>query len=139
MQYKKINDQYLLCFELGEELVTVFTNFCQEQDISAGFFHGLGGATKASIGYYDLTKKEYRFTDCDDVAEIISLNGNISQKDGAPMIHVHGTLGNDKLEAIAGHIQSLTVGGTAEIFLTPFHDPIERKYDEATGLNLLKL
>jgi predicted DNA-binding protein with PD1-like motif len=138
MQYKKIEGGYLLRFDLGEELIRKFTEFCREQNVQTGFFHGLGGVTSAEIGYYELQEKEYKFQELSDLVEIISLNGNVALKDDEPFIHMHGVLGDRELRAHGGHIKELRVGGTAEISLTVYDEKIERKPDEQTGLSLLK-
>lgn len=139
MKYKKFNTSYLLRFDRDEELIGSLEEFCKAEKIKSGFLHGLGGVTHATLGYYDLEKKKYFFRDCDDVVEIISLNGNITLAEGRPFVHLHGTLGNKKLETVAGHIKSLTIGGTAEIFLNVFEARVERSFDEKTGLNLLEI
>ncbi len=68
--------------------------------------------------------------------EITNLTGNISTKDGKEYLHMHITLGNDKYEAIAGHLLSAKINGAGEFIITKFSGGnLERTYSEEIGLN----
>ncbi len=138
MKYFQNGKHYVLILQKSELLIEQLTNFCKEHDIKAGFFHGLGGALSAELGYYHLDKQEYEFQTLAQVLEITSLHGNVALKDGIPFIHAHAVLSDAALRAYSGHVKELTVGGTCEVHLQAFEDIWHRNYDdEETGLSLI--
>lgn len=137
MKYSQHDKHFVLVLQKGEFLVEQLTSFCKKYEIKAGFFHGLGGALSAEIGYYHLDRQEYEFQTLARVLEITSLHGNVALKNGTPFIHVHAVLSDAALRAYSGHVKELTVGGTCEVHLQTFEDTWHRKYDEETGLSLI--
>ncbi|MEX0932190.1 MAG: PPC domain-containing DNA-binding protein [Candidatus Saccharimonadales bacterium] len=139
MRNRKTENGYLLRLEKGEELVEALTSFCKEHKITAGFLYGLGGTTSATLGYYNLGSNEYKFTHLDDLVEIANLSGNVAVKEGEPFLHLHATVADSLLRTFSGHVKELKVGGTCEIHLTVFNEPLERRKDTYTGLDLLDI
>lgn len=137
MQHFQSGDNHVLIFQKGERFIESLTGFCTENGIDAGFFHGLGGALSAEIGYYHLDDQEYEFTELGEVLEIVSLHGNIALKDGSPFIHAHGVFSDTKLRTYGGHIKELVVGGTCELQLQAYNTSWQRIHDESTGLDLI--
>ena len=60
--------------------------------------------TKARIGYYKQDLQKYMFLDLDRPMEILTLIGNVSLKDGQPMVHAHVTLCDEAGRAFGGHL-----------------------------------
>jgi predicted DNA-binding protein with PD1-like motif len=137
MKYYELNTNYTLIFNKSENLIENLTEFCKRKSIPAGFFHGLGGALSAELGYYHLDEKQYQFQKLDQVLEIASLHGNVALKDGEPFIHAHAVLSDENLRTYGGHLKELTVGGTCEIHMRTFSDTWHREYDQETGLSLI--
>ena len=137
MKYYELNTNYTLIFNKSENLIENLTEFCKRKSIIAGFFHGLGGALSAELGYYHLDEKQYQFQKLDQVLEIASLHGSVALKDGEPFIHAHAVLSDASFHAYAGHVKELTVGGTCEVHLRTFTDEWYREYDQETGLSLI--
>lgn len=127
-----------LVFEKGEPFIATLTDFCKEQQITAGFFHGLGGALSAELGYYHLDRQEYVFRKLDLVLEVVSLHGNITLKDDEPFIHAHGVLSDAAFTTYGGHIKELIVGGTLEVHFDSFGAKWRRVPDNETGLSLIE-
>lgn len=139
MKYFQSGNQYVFVFQKGEQFIAKLTGFCKEHDIKAGFFHGLGGALSAELGYYHLDKQEYEFQALSQVLEITSLHGNVALKNGAPFIHAHAVLSDAGLRAYSGHVKEFTVGGTCEVHMQVFEDAWHRQHDEETGLSVIDL
>lgn len=137
MQYRQSENHYTLVFHKGEAFVANLCGFCEAHDIKAGFFHGLGGALSAEIGFYDLEKQEYSFRQLDETLEIVSLHGNITSKDSEPFVHAHGVFADEQLKTYGGHIKEFVVGGTCEVQLHSFGSTWRRTPDEETGLSLI--
>jgi predicted DNA-binding protein with PD1-like motif len=140
MTYKKSGDNYIIRLHKGEKVIETLTQFCVEQKIESGFFHGLGAVSHAQIGYYDLANKQYVFTDFDKVIyEVVSMVGNVALVDGKPFLHIHTGISDQELKMYGGHVGEMTVGVTVEVFLTPCEDKVERILDEEIGLKLFRL
>lgn len=122
-----------------ENIIANLTKLCQEQGIKAGYLHGLGAAQTCELGYYHLDKKEYEFTKIDELVEIVALNGNISQVSGKPFLHIHAVVADKDLKTYGGHLKEGVTGGTCEVYISVFDEPINRAHDEDIGLNLMQL
>lgn len=139
MESKKVGDGYVARLVRGEELSGSMLVFCMEKKIVSGWVQGLGATEQATIAYYDLAKKEYVTKEFSERLEVANLVGNISQRDGKTVLHIHATLSCEDYTAIAGHVIDLTAGPTLEIFIQPFRDTLARRQNDATGLPLLDL
>lgn len=127
----------VLVLQRGEELIETLGRYASEQELSAAWLSGLGGAGSITISWYDITKKTYKDYSFDGALEILSLSGNLSIVDGEPFWHIHGSFAGLDYAAVGGHVKSLTVGLTCEVMITPLDTPMTRQYDDTTGLNLL--
>lgn len=128
----------VLVLERGEELMEVLNAYAQDKRITGAWLSGLGAASDMTIGYYDLENREYVWTDINDgIVEIISLTGNLSCMNGEPLWHVHGMFSGTDLRAFGGHVKTMNVGLTCELYITNLEYDLLRNHDESTGLNLL--
>lgn len=139
MQFRKTDHGYIIRLSKGEPIIKSLTDFCREQGISAGYLHGLGAALNTELGYYHLDRHEYEFTKIDELVEIVALNGNISLVDGKPFLHIHAIIADKDLQTYGGHLREATTGGTCEVYISAFADPLERTHDDEVGLKLLDL
>ncbi len=137
MQFVKSDKHYVIRLEKGEPIISRVTEFCEENNITSGLFHGIGAALSAEIGFYNLADKEYSWKKINEPMEIVSLTGNISLVEDKPFLHIHIVLSNSDFECFGGHLKDATVGATCEIYLTDSLTKIERKMDEEIGLKLL--
>ena len=67
-----------------------------------------------------------------------SLLGTVSEKDGAPYIHIHATAGRADGAVIGGHLKRAVISATCELVLHTVYGRVPRFYDERTGLNLME-
>jgi len=69
--------------------------------------------------------------------EITKLTGNVSLKDGQPMVHAHITLADEQGQAFGGHLAEGTRIFACEVIIEAYAgDIFERTWDETTGLSL---
>jgi predicted DNA-binding protein with PD1-like motif len=121
----------------GADLLEALTGICVENDISLGRVEALGAVQKARIGFYDQAKREYEFATLDQPLEILCLVGNVSIKDGRPIIHAHITLSDHAGAAFGGHLASGTIVFACEYVIQEIAGKtLERGFDEETGLPL---
>lgn len=127
----------LLRFVRGEELVSSVEAFCEKERISAAWVEGLGACDEVEISYYDFQDREYKRALFEGVFELLSITGNIAQKEGKPFLHAHVTLSRPDFLVFGGHVHSLRISGTGEVLLRSLEAKLERRPDEETGLWLL--
>ncbi|MBX6334392.1 DNA-binding protein [Candidatus Saccharibacteria bacterium] len=140
MKYSFDGYNYLIRLDKGEKLTESLERFAAETKIEGAWVSGLGAALEATLGYYDLEKKEYVWRQFEGVREIVSLTGNLAyDEDGTFIFHLHGVLSDEQYQTVGGHVKDLTAGGTLELFIHRAYQPTRRKLDENTGLKTLDL
>ena len=122
----------------GEDLLAVLENCAREHNITLGEVQAIGAVSQARIGYYNQSERKYYFLDLERPLEILSLTGNISLKDGKPMVHVHIILGDNEGRAFGGHLAEGTLAFACEFMIQEYQSatPLVRQMDEPTGLFL---
>ena len=122
----------------GEDLLQALEKLCQEHQISLGELRALGAVTRARVGYYNQEERKYYFLDFDQHLEILALVGNISIRDGKPMVHAHVTLADEAGRAIGGHLAEGTPVFACEYVIHEYlaDQTLARQNDPATGLML---
>lgn len=119
----------------SEEVITELTKFCQENNIFSGSFYGLAACSEAELGHYSVETKQYTKQTFTGEFEVTNLTGIITDK----KIHVHATMADNKFQAQAGHLARMVISGACEIHLFAGSEPVSRKLDEETGLELLNI
>jgi hypothetical protein len=133
----KENNKYALRFDRGEEAIEGLRDFCEVEDIGAGWFWGIGAAGEVVISFYDIGGKEYLDKTIKEDLEIAGFSGNAAKMKEEVIIHCHGIFSDKDFKVAAGHVKKLVVSATCEIFFEKQGGRIERQYDEETGLNLM--
>ena len=120
----------------GAELVAALTAHCERHAIHQALILGLGALREPEIGGYSFEEGVYQRLQLAGDWELLTLNANVSLKEGRPFIHPHVTLGNSAGEVRGGHLFSAEVL-VAEIFVQVLEgEPLERVSDAETGLSL---
>lgn len=123
----------------GEDLIKSIEAFCGETAVSMATFAALGAVTSVTLGAYDQKQQVYVTYTKEAPLEIVSCTGNISLKDGNPMVHAHILVADMHGKTIGGHLFSETIIYAGEIDLLELTGkPLERAYDTTTGLMLWK-
>jgi predicted DNA-binding protein with PD1-like motif len=137
MQKYSSGNGYFVIVKRGEEVVGALNTFANEQKLKTAWVSGIGGASKVTLGFYNLENKEYQWRTFEEPLEIVGVQGNLSIVGGQPFWHLHGTFSNQNYEALGGHVKGLVVGLTCELFISPTPIGLTRKHDNETGLKLL--
>jgi predicted DNA-binding protein with PD1-like motif len=123
----------------GEDLISAIENFCKTSSIQMATFSLIGAVSSYTIGAYDQKQQVYVTATEEASFEIVTCTGNISLMDGNLSVHAHIVLGDDKGNTMGGHLFSETIIFAGEISLQELKGiPLERAYDENTGLSLWK-
>ena len=136
MLYRKCGDTYLVRIDCGEEVMEQLKLFCEKEDIGLAQVSGLGGADHAVIGVYDLAAQAYHREELDRFMEILDLTGNVTRVDGAPYIHLHAVMADQQNALHGGHVISIRIGATCELFVRPLPGELGRVRDEGLGINI---
>ena len=130
-------DAQMIILQRGEELIAQLEVVATSGGMTAGWLSGLGGASAATLGFYDPVSRQYEWTEYDEPLEILSLTGNLAMVDDRPFWHVHGVFSGRDGRVIGGHVQRLTIGLTGELQITTRQAALMRVYDDVTGLKLI--
>lgn len=121
----------------GADLIEELTEFCLVHNIRCARIEVIGAVQQARLGFYDQTTKVYEFFDIPNPLEITHCIGNVSLKDGTPIVHAHVTLAGHDGKAYGGHLAKGTTIFACECIIQVFDGPdFVRGYDEITGLPL---
>ncbi len=122
----------------GDDLLTALEDCCRAKGIKLGEVRAIGAVTKARVGFYQQDLRKYMFFDLDRPLEILALIGNVSLKDGQPMVHAHVTLADEEGRAFGGHLAPGTEVFACEFVIQEYLSPEipARQYDAETGLLL---
>ena len=136
----KVKNVIMGKLEYGRDILEEMTNICEKENITLGIINALGAVQKAKVGFYNQETKEYQFKDFDEPLEITALVGNISLRDGKPIIHAHITLSDEHNNAIGGHLAPGTIVFACEFKIIELDGPVyERGIDDVTRLPLWKI
>lgn len=131
----KVKNKYILRLELGDEIIQSINDFCQKNNIAAGYFFGLAAVDYLKIARYLPDTKSYEEIKFNEPLEVVSLFG-VHSPDG---IHSHIVVSDKDFAAFGGHLKEGRINGTAEIIFYEIDGELKRFLDSQTNLNLLKL
>jgi hypothetical protein len=122
----------------GDDLLLALEKVCRQHNIKLGEVRALGAVTGAKVGFYDQARKKYFFLEFDQPLEILALVGNISLRDGKPMVHAHVTLADAQGRALGGHLAEGTPIFACEFAIDEYlaDQELARQSDAETGLML---
>jgi predicted DNA-binding protein with PD1-like motif len=144
MEYKAgaIGKVLLARFDHGEPVVPALVDLCRKEDILTGWFYLFGAVTAGRMvtGPKEAClPPEPVWTEFPHPHEIVGM-GSVAEKDGAPSIHLHASLGRGK-EVLTGCIRK-----DGEVFLVVEALVLQvagvsasRKADAKSGLELLSV
>lgn len=140
MKFRKINADYVIKMEKGDDIIKEMIDLCEKENIRGGYFTGIGAASKVTLGWFNPVTKVYSRKEITDYLEITSLVGNVGRMpNGDVLLHTHITLSNKDYEVIAGHVFKCEISLVAEIFFRDLGEEVKKDQDSEFHLNFLKL
>ena len=136
MQYRKFGARLIVRIDRGEELLEKLTQAVLENGVRLAAVSGIGALSELTVGVYDVAKQTYRANTFTGDLEIVSLSGSVTQKDGAPYLHLHLSAGDEQGRVFGGHLNRAVISATCELILDCIDGVVGRKSDPETGLNL---
>jgi predicted DNA-binding protein with PD1-like motif len=129
---------YIIVFDEGDEFTAGMQQFASEQNLTAASFTAIGALQDATLGWFDMERRDYFENHIHEQVEVLSLIGNVADHNGKPKVHAHVVLGKKDASAIGGHLLSGHVRPTLEVTLTESPADLHRLHDEKTGLALIR-
>jgi predicted DNA-binding protein with PD1-like motif len=139
MHYRRFNNKVIVCINNGEEIVSTLKQLCNNLHITLGSITGIGATNDITIGLMNTKTKKYQSTRFTGDHEISSLIGNITTMNNEVYLHLHVTVCNAEHKTFGGHLTSAIVSATFEGVIDIIDGQVNRKFDQAAGLNLLDL
>lgn len=129
--------KHILRLEKDEEVFAELIKYAQANNIAAAYFSAIGTCSAVELGFYNAFLKEYRRKPFLENLEIVSLSGNLGILSGQPVIHAHGVFSDNEFGTKGGHIFSVKVLATCEVYLDILNGTLTRTQDPVFNLNLL--
>jgi len=124
----------------GQDLYQAVNYYCLKNKIKNGIVLAIGTLQKTIFSYYNQKERRYFKKLINKPVEIISCIGNISLKDNLPFLHAHISVAGHDGKCFGGHLEKGCVVFACECLIIEFEkQPLARKYDGLTGLNLWSL
>jgi len=144
MKSKLLHDEiglktFAIIFDKGDEVRESLLEFANTNRLGDSQVTAIGAFSEVTLGYFDRLQKTYRKIPLKEQVEVLSLTGNIVEKDGRPSLHAHVVVGRADGTAHGGHLLSARVWPTLEMILSEIPVHLRRAYDEETGLALIRL
>jgi predicted DNA-binding protein with PD1-like motif len=128
----------LVC-DRGDEVMAVLQRFAADHNLTASRLTAIGAFERATLGYFDLERKDYDRIPVDEQVEVLSLVGDIALDGNKPKVHAHVVLGRRDGSTIGGHLLEAHVRPTLELLLVESPSHLRRVCHADSGLALINL
>jgi predicted DNA-binding protein with PD1-like motif len=130
---------FAVVFDTGDEVPAGLLAFAAAHDVTGASFTAIGAFQRATLGYFEIARREYARIEIAEQVEVLTLAGNVAVADGERKVHAHVVLGKADGSAHGGHLLSASVRPTLEVVLVETPTTLRRTVDAATGLPLLSI
>ena len=118
----------------GDRLREHIEGLAARHGVQAARVHAIGAVEDAELGCYVLADKKYLRKVFPGILELVSLQGNVTLKDGKPFLHAHVVVSGEDFAAFGGHLFDARVGVVVELFIRPLATPLPRIMCDEVGL-----
>jgi predicted DNA-binding protein with PD1-like motif len=132
-----VSTTWAIVLDKGDEVVRTLTAFARDNTITSAHFTAIGAFSRATLGYFDRARKDYKKIPITTQVEVLSLIGDVALADGEPALHAHVVLGKRDGTAHGGHLMFASVRPTMEIVLTESPAHLRKRHDPESGLALI--
>jgi predicted DNA-binding protein with PD1-like motif len=110
---------FRLVFAKGDDVETGLADFAEKNNLTNAHFTAIGAFDSAVIGWSDPPKRAYRVVRLEEEMEVASFTGNITRRNGKPVVHAHCVVGLLASGTVyAGHCLHGRIGITMQMYLT---------------------
>lgn len=129
--------QYAVIFYQGDEAFSGLLEFAEKYHATSAHFTAIGAINRATLGYFDPTRKMYKKIPIEGQHEVIGMSGDIALYQGKPVVHTHMVVGNPDGTTRGGHVLEAYVSPTLEVMVTVDPVAMQKRFDPATDLTLI--
>lgn len=130
---------FVLVADPGDDAVEALGKLANEEDLSAAQLTAVGAFARATVGWFDRDKKEYRRIEVGEQCEVLSLIGDIALSDDGPAVHAHAVLGLPTGEVRGGHLLAGEVWPTLEVVVREAPAQLRKTEHPDIGLALIDI
>jgi predicted DNA-binding protein with PD1-like motif len=131
---------FALVFDPGEEVMSGLLRFARGQQLAGAHLTAIGAFERVTLGFFDMSNKDYKKIPIDEQVELMSLVGNIARDEkGEPKVHAHVVVGKADGTAHGGHLLEAQVRPTLEVVIVESARHLCRTTRPELGLALLDL
>lgn len=128
---------YVVILAKGDEVMSGLTDFAKENKVTSASFTAIGALSRATVAWFDDSRKEFKLVPIEQQVELVSMIGNIALSGDQPVVHSHVSVALPDGAVRGGHLINAFVFPTLELFMTVYPTPLHKQLDEATGLKLI--
>lgn len=129
-------NEYVCGIPHGADLLISIKELVKQLGVSTGTINLIGALRGATLQYYIQDEKRFHTNSFDEPMEIVSGIGNIATIEGGLVVHCHLVLARKDGTCVGGHLAEGCKVFAAEVHIRALYPPVERRYDQLTGLNL---
>jgi len=130
---------FVLVFETGDELARGPQEFASEHNLASASFKAIGALSSVRLGWLNWQTKQYEpSVFLEEQIELLSLIGDVAVNDGEHQVHAHVVVGKRDGTAHGGHLLQAHVRPTCELVLTESPAGLNKEFDPAAGIPLIK-
>jgi hypothetical protein len=131
---------FVVVLDAGEKAFSAITKFAATLKLPGAPVTALGAFEKATLGWFDLGKKDYRKIEIGEQCEALSLLGDVAVgDDGKQSLHIHAVLGLRDGSTRGGHLIEAIVRPTLEVMVSETPKGLRRKKRSDLGIALIDL
>ena len=131
---------YVVVCDPDDEAVSVLTDFARAEELEASQITGLGGFERATLGWFDRSRKEHIPIPVEEQTEVLSLIGDVAEgPDGSPSLNIHVVLGLADGTTRGGHLIAGYVFPTLELTVTESPAELRKVFNSDIGAALIDL
>ncbi|MCD6449185.1 MAG: DNA-binding protein [Thermotogaceae bacterium] len=125
---KKDGEYLFIRMDDGEDFYEILYKVLKKEGIFSGIvINAIGMLKDFEIGWFNMEKIEYEREKISVPHELVSTNGNVSDRDGEPFAHLHVALAGPARNIVGGHLFSAKVCNTVEMFIKKLDINLYRK------------
>jgi len=145
MNFRKISEvhgqkTYVVVLDAGEEAFSTLAAFATDNGLVAASVTAIGAFERATIGWFDVSNRDYRKIPVPEQCEVLSLIGDIAMgDDGKASLHLHAVLGLRDGSTRGGHFLEGIVQPTLEATIVEAVGHLRRRHRKELGIALIEI
>lgn len=138
LNVKPVDGGFMLILKPGQRLRQSLEDLQLQYNIQSGSIEGIGSIRNVEVAFFDSKKKQFVKKKFPQDAELLSLSGNLSRKEGRPWVHGHVIFADKDFKVWGGHLEEAEVRVTAEIVVKTSKTELLRERSSDLNSDLIR-